>query len=253
MTAIFRLFLFEFALIRMLFFRVIFERLTNTFMAATAAFFAVYLGSYLDTGFEGLPSDSRSYPIVQSMILFAFLYAETIMANWQYTTNKSGRMELIFNSTQPPLLIIFIKSFASACVTLLSMVLLYLLPMAWLGLLGALNATFWLSAAATMLVCCCIMSFNAIFEFKFKQVKTLTSVLNLLMPYLATTYAHTMSDAAGFLPYFNGAKFINLNLDFTAGDVAWLFFTAVVTASVFLLLAQLTINRVRSTASVYLE
>lgn len=261
MSAIIRLVTFEFALIRMLFFRVIFERVTNTVMAAIAGFGAVYIGSRwganlgadLGESLDAMPSGAGSYPLVQSMILFAFLYAETIMANWQYTTNKTGRMELIFNSTQAPLLIIFIKNFASACVTLASMVALYVIPLAWFGLLGALNVAFWLCAAATLMVCCCIMSFNAVFEFKFKQVKALTSILNLLMPYFATQYAVDLPDGFGFLPYFNGAKFLSFQNGMGAADVVWLFFTAAVTSACFLLVSQLIVRRIRATASVYLE
>jgi hypothetical protein len=252
MNAILRLVLFEFALVRMLFFRVIFERATNTFMAAIAGFGAVFLNSYWKEGLS-LQAAVDDASLVQGMILFAFLYAETIMANWQYTTNKTGRMELIFNSTQPPLAIIFVKNLASACVTMLSMVLLYLPPLAFLGLIHIFNASFWLCALATLLVCCCVMTFNALFEFRFKQVKALTSLVNLLMPYLATTYAFRLPDTFGFLPYFNGAKFLNFENEFGAGDVAWLFFTAAVTAGVFLLLAQLVVMRIRAKALVYLE
>ncbi len=253
MKAIIRLVAFEFALVRILFFRIIFERLLNTLIAAVVGFAAVMLKSLWDNSLADLKPTKDNIASLQAMVLFAFLYAETIMANWQYTTNKTGRMEVIFNSTQSPLLIILVKTFASACVTLSMLMLVYLPVFAWFGLLGVYNSTFFLSGAATLLVCCCIMCFNAVFEFKVKQVKALTSMLNLVFPYLATSYAAQRPDRFGFYPYFNGAKFLSFEGEYDAMDVAWLFFTAAVTASVFLVLAQWIISRVRATASVYLE
>jgi hypothetical protein len=253
MTSLIRLVLFEFALIRMLFFRVVFERLINTMMAAFGGFIAVYASSFWATDAGDFAANAQSASSVQSMILFAFLYAETIMANWQYTTNKTGRMEVIFNSTQSPLLIVLVKSFASACVTFLTLIFLYILPLAWFGLLGVLNLSFFLAALATLLVCCAIMTFNAFFEFRVKQVKALTSMLNLVLPYLATRFALDAPDGLGFIPYFNGVKFISLEGQYDVSNVAWLFLTASVTAAVFLLWSQFFVRRIRTTASVYLE
>jgi hypothetical protein len=253
MHAILRLIKFEFALIRMLFFRVIFERLTNTIMAAAAGFGAVYVSSFLSKGVHVIVPTAENISLVQGMILFSFLYAETIMANWQYTTNKTGRMELIFNSTQPPLRIIFVKSLASACITLASLVLLYVLPLAWYGLLGTFNLAFWLVAGATLFVCCSVMSFNAVFEFQLKQIKALTSMLNLVLPYMAMRSAKFLPESFGFVPYFNGAKFLSLANAYSSSDVFWLYLTAAATGLFFLILAQLVVQRIRSTASVYLE
>ncbi|MDE2385669.1 MAG: hypothetical protein KGO53_13725 [Alphaproteobacteria bacterium] len=253
MKTLFRLIAFEFSLIRMLFFRVIFERLTNTFMAAFAGFAAVYYSAYVSRGVYVIDATPDNLSRVQGMILFSFLYAETIMANWQYTTNKTGRMELIFNSTQPPLRIIFAKSFASACITLASMIVLYFGPLAWFGLLGAFKLAFWLVAGATLFVCCAVMSFNAVFEFQLKQVKALTSMLNLVLPYLAMRYAKFLPESFGFLPYFNGARFLGLADGYGLGDVLWLYLTGAVTGLLFLLFAQMVVSRIRRTASVYLE
>jgi hypothetical protein len=72
MTTITRLIRFEFALIRMLFFRIIFERLTNTVMAAVTGFGAVYVSSIWGQNIQGLTPDAQNIPLVQSMILFAF-------------------------------------------------------------------------------------------------------------------------------------------------------------------------------------
>jgi hypothetical protein len=237
----------------MMFFRVIFERLVNTIMAAGAGFIAVYANSLWATSDADIDSIATNASSVQSMILFAFLYAETIMANWQYTTNKTGRMELIFNSAQPPLLIVLIKNMASACVTLLTLIVLYAGPLASFGLIRIFDMTFVFAALATMIVCTSIMTFNAFFEFRVKQVKALTSLLNLVMPYMATRYALKLPDGAGFLPYFNSVKFMALGKGFGLVDVVWLFLTAIVTAGVFLLMAQYLIRRIRSTATVYLE
>jgi hypothetical protein len=162
-------------------------------------------------------------------------------------------MELIFNSTQPPLRIILAKCFASSCVTMASMIAIFVPPLAWLGLLGAYNATFWIAAGATLMVCCSVMAFNAVFEFKFKQIKALTSMLNLVLPFLAMRFGTHLPWNFGFIPYFNGAKFLNLEGDFTAADVGWLYLTAAVTALVFILLSQLVVRRIKATASVYLE
>jgi hypothetical protein len=253
MKPIFRLVSFEFALVRVLLFRIIFERMLNTLIAAVAGFAAVFLTTLWDNTLRDIQPTKENIASLQAMILFAFLYAETIMANWQYTINKTGRMEVIFNSTQPPLLIILVKTFASACVTLLLLTLIYTPPLAWFGLMGVFNSNFLFTAAATLIVCCCVMCFNAIFEFRVKQVKALTSTLNLVFPYLATRYAADRPDSFGFIPYFNGAKFISLGHDYGVLNVLWLFFTAAVTASVFLLAAQMIISRIRATASVYLE
>jgi hypothetical protein len=253
MTALLRLVSFEFALVRILFFRIIFERLLNTVIAAVAGFAAVFLSSLWGNNLRDLSPTPENIASLQAMILFAFLYAETIMANWQYTINKTGRMEVIFNSTQPPLLIILVKTFTSACVTLLLLLLIYFPPLAAFGLLEVYNSTFLFAALATLLVCCCVMGFNAVFEFRVRQVKALTSTLNLVFPYLATRYAAQQPDSFGFIPYFNGAKFIMAGDGFTAYNVAWLFFTACVTSGFFLLGAQLIVRRIRSTASVYLE
>ena len=253
MKTLMRLIAFEFSLIGMLFFRVIFERLTNTLMAATAGFGAVYFSSFVKNGIYTIEPTPQNLSLVQGMILFSFLYAEPIMANWQYTTNKTGRMELIFNSTQPPLRIIFAKSLASAVITLGSLVLLYFPGLAWFGLLGTYNFSFWLVAGATLFVCCSVMSFNAVFEFQLKQIKALTSMLNLVLPYLAMRYAKFLPESFGFLPYFNGARFLSLTNFYGISDVAWLYLTTAVTGLFFLLLAQLVVQRIRSTASVYLE
>ncbi len=253
MSAIFRLVSFEFALVRILFFRIIFERLLNTLIAAVAGFAAVFLSALWDSNLADLQPTKENIASLQAMILFAFLYAETIMANWQYTINRTGRMEVIFNSSQPPMRIILVKTFASACVTLLMLSLIYFLPLAWLGLLQVYNSNFLFSAAATLFVCCCVMCFNAIFEFRVKQVKALTSTLNLVFPYLATRYAADKPDTLGFIPYFNSAKFLDLGDSYTFMNVVWLFFTAAVTGGFFLLLTQMIIRRIRSTASVYLE
>jgi len=253
MAAVIRLINFEFSLIRVLFFRVIFERLTNTMTAASVGFGAIYFGTFVRNGIYVVTPTPENFAHLQSMILFAFLYAETIMANWQYTTNRAGRMELIFNSTQPPLLIIFIKNLASATITLGSLVLIYVLPMAWFGLLGTLNFSFWLVAAATLFVCCCVMSFNALFEFQLKQIKALTSMLNLVLPYLAMRFAKDLPPSYGFVPYFNDARFLGYANTYGWADVAWLYFTAAVTGLFFLFLAYLVVKRIRSTASVYLE
>ena len=253
MKTLIRLVTFEFALIRMVFFRVIFERLTNTLTAATVGFGAVYFSAFASKGIYAIAPNAENFSRVQGMILFAFLYAETIMANWQYTTNKTGRMELIFNSTQPPLRIIFIKNLASASITLVSLVLLYLLPLAWFGLLGTFNLAFLLVGGAALFVCCSIMTFNAVFEFQLKQIKALTSMLNLLLPYLAMRYARALPEVFGFIPYFNGARFLGLVNAYGITDVAWLYLTAAVTGLFFLVLAQLVVQRIKSTASVYLE
>ncbi len=253
MTAIFRLLKFEFRLVRILFFRIIVERLLNTVMAALAGFGAVYVSSRWSTNIADITHQPVSIAGVQSMILFSFLYAETILASWQYTINRTGRMELIFNSTQPPLRIVFIKNFVSAVVTFGLLILIYGGPLAWFGLMGAFNVSFLLAAVATMFVCCCVMSFNAVFEFRVRQVKALTSTLNLVLPYMATRYAADLPSSFGFIPYFNGAKFLSLNVAVGASDMAWLFLTAAVTGSTFLLITQMVINRIRSTASVYLE
>jgi hypothetical protein len=253
MKTLLRLIKFEFALIKMLFFRIIFERLANTVIAAGVGFGAVYVSSFVRDGIYNIEPTPENLSLVQSMILFSFLYAETIMANWQYTTNKTGRMELIFNSTQPPLRIIFVKSLASACITLTSLVLLYLPFLAWFGLVGTYNFAFWLVAGATLFVCSAVMSFNAVFEFQLKQIKALTSMLNLVLPYLAIRYARTLPESYGFVPYFNGARFLGLANHYGLADVAWLYLSAFVTGLLFLLLAQLVVRRIKSTASVYLE
>ena len=253
MATLIRLVRFEFALIRMLFFRIIFERLTNTVMSVVAGFGAVYFTSFVSKGNYTIVPTPENIPLVQGMLLFSFLYAETILANWQYTTNKAGRMELIFNSTQPPLRIIFIKSLASACITLASVILLYVLPLAWFGLLGIFNMAFWLVAVATLFVCSAVMSFNAMFEFMLKQIKALTAMFNLVLPYLAMRRASELPEVFGFVPYFNGARFLGYRNDYGFSDVLWLYLTAAVTGLVFLSLAQLVVRRIRSTASVYLE
>jgi hypothetical protein len=253
MTSILRQLKFEFTLIRTLFFRVVFERLTNTLMAACAGFAAVYFKSHADFGELRLDTSLADTSLIQGMVLFAYLYAETIMANWQYATNRIGRMELIFNSTQPPLQIIFIKVLASSVVTLGSLIVLYALPLAWFGRLGAFNASFWLVAGATLLVCAAVMSFNAVFEFQVKQIKALTSLLNMVFPYLALTYASRLPYQADLLPYFNVVHFLNLNGRFGWGDVVWLYATAAIASLVFLGLAQLVVRRIRSTASVYAD
>jgi hypothetical protein len=253
MTAILRLVRFEFTLIRVLFFRIIIERLLNTGMAAVTGFGAVYVSSQWADSSADLGAPQFNFFDAQAMILFSFLYAETILANWQYTTNRTGRMELIFNSTQPPLRIIFIKNVVSACVTLASLLAIFTVPLAWFGVLGAFNLSFLFATLATFFVCCCVMSFNAVFEFKVKQVKALTSTLNIVFPYLASRYAPLLPDSFGFLPYFNGGKFLSLQGQYGAGQVVWLFLTAAVTGGVFLLLAQLLVRRIKATASVYLE
>jgi hypothetical protein len=234
----------------MLLFRVIFERLTNTLTAAAAGFAAVY---YLALRDADVDAPRTHVAAVQGMIFFAFFYAETIMANWQYTTNKTGRMELIFNSTQAPLRIIFAKSLASATVTFASMIVLYALPLAYFGLLGAFNAAFIITAPAILVVCCAVMSFNALFEFQLKQVKAVTAMLNLVFPYLAITYAPTLPAPFDIFPYFGPAHFLSLGNGYGVADVAWLYATTAVTAAMFLMLAQALVRRIRSTASVYLE
>jgi hypothetical protein len=253
MTTLLRLIKFEFALIYMLFFRVIFERMTNTVMAAIVGFGAVYASAFASRGIYVIDASPENFSHTQAMVLFSFLYAETIMANWQYSTNKAGRMELIFNSTQPPLRIIFAKCFASACVTLASMILLYFLPLAWFGLLGTYTFSFWIVAGTTLFVCCSVMTFNALFEFQLKQVKALTSMLNLVLPYMAMRYARFLPDWFDLVPYFNGARFLSFAGDYDLTDVAWLYFTGTMTGIFFLVLAQLVVRRIRSTASVYLE
>jgi hypothetical protein len=253
MKTLVRLIQFEFALIQMLFFRVIFERLTNTVMAALAGFGAVYFSAFVSNGTYTISPTAENFSRIQGMILFAFLYGETIMANWQYTTNKTGRMELIFNCSQPPLRIIMAKAFASACITLASMIVLFAPGLAWFGLLGALGKDFWSCALATLFVCCAVMTFNAVFEFQLKQIKALTSMLNLVFPYLAIRYAKGLPAGFDFLPYFNGARFLSLNGDYNLADVSWLYLTAIVTGLFFLGLAQLVVRRIRRTASVYLE
>jgi hypothetical protein len=253
MKTLLRLFAFEVKLIRILFFRVIFERMTNTFMAASVGFGAIYFQFFASHGTYIITPSEENYSRMQAMILFAFLYGETIMASWQYTTNRTGRMELIFNSTQPPLRIIFIKGLVSALITLFSMIAIYLLPLAWFGLLGTFNFAFFFTASASLLVCCAVMCFNAVFEFLFKQMKALTSMVNLVLPYLAMRFAHELPDMFGFLPYYNVAKFLRQTNEYTYTQVAWLYFTATITALFFIFLSWLTIRRIRSTASVYLE
>ena len=253
MKTIIRLVKFEFQLVRVLFFRVIFERFANTIVAAVAGFGAVFYTSFASHGVFAITPSPENFSQLQGALLFSFLYAETIMANWQYTTNKSGRMELIFNSTQPPLRIIFAKCFASATITLVSLVALYLLPLAWFGLLGTFNFAFWITAGATLFVCSAVMSFNAIFEFQVKQVKAITAMLNLVLPYLAIRNAAHLPAIYGFIPYFSGAKFLSLNDHFIASDVALLYLFSATTGLFFLTLAQLVVRRIRNTASVYLE
>jgi hypothetical protein len=253
MMTLLRLIGFEFMLIRMLFFRLIFERLANTFIAALSGSAAVYFYAFASRGVFEVEPKPENYTHVHGMILFAFLYAETIMANWQYTTNKGGRMELIFNSTQPPLKIILAKNFASACITLASMIVIAIGPAAWFGLLGALNLTFWVLALPTLLVCCSIMTFNAFFEFKFKQVKAITAVLNLMLPYMAMQYAVGFPKVADVIPYFNTARFLSKTDGFTLADVGLLYGTSAFTAACFLFMGWLLVRRIRRTASVYLE
>ena len=253
MKTIIRLVSFEFQLVRILFFRVILERFTNTITAAMVGFGAVFYRSFASHGVFTITPTPENFSHLHAALLFSFLYAETIMANWQYTTNKSGRMELIFNSTQPPLRIIFAKCFASACITLGSLVVLYVLPLAWFGLLGTFNLAFWIAASATLFVCSAVMSFNAIFEFQVKQIKAITAMLNLVLPYLAIRNAAHLPAIYGFIPYFSGAKFLSLNDHFIVSDVAFLYFFSATTGLFFLTLAQLVVRRIRNTASVYLE
>jgi hypothetical protein len=253
MTKILRVLAFEFNLVRILFFRVIFERLTNTLTATVAGAGAVYYYSFAQNDIYVITPSPENYPAIQSMMLFSFLYAETIMANWQFTTNKTGRMELIFNSSQPPLRIVFIKNFASACVSLMSIAALYAIGAAWFGLLGAFNLAFLLVAVPTLFVCCCIMSFNAMFEFKLKQVKAITAMFNLMLPYFATRFASTLPNGFDVIPYFAAARFLSKANAYVAADIAWLYAVSAVTGLFFLMLAQLLVRRIRSTASVYLE
>jgi hypothetical protein len=253
MTALLRLLAFEFSLVRILFFRVIFERLMNTMTATVAGFGAVYYYAFAQHGIFNITPTPENISYTQCMVLFSFLYAETIMANWQYTTNKTGRMELIFNSTQPPLLVIFFKNFASASFSLVSITLLYTIAAAWFGLLGTFNFGFLLVAIPTLFVCCCIMCFNAVFEFQLKQVKAVTAMFNLMLPYFAIRNAEQLSKAFDVIPYFGAARFIRTENNYGWQDVAWLYTCSAITALFFLLLAQLLVRRIRSKASVYLE
>jgi hypothetical protein len=253
MNSILRVLAFEFTLVKILFFRVILERLTNTLTATAAGFGAVYYYTFVQNDILVITPTPKNLAAVQSMMLFSFLYAETIMANWQYTTNKTGRMELIFNSSQPPLRIIFIKNFASACVSLVSIAMLYVLPLTWFGLSGAFNLGFLLVAIATLFVCCSIMSFNAMFEFQLKQVKAITAMFNLTLPYFATRFASTLPSGFDIIPYFASARFLGYANEYDLGDVLWLYAIAAVTGGFFLLLAQLLVRRIRNRASVYLE
>jgi hypothetical protein len=253
MSMLLRLIAFEFKLIRILLFRQIFERVTNTITAAVAGFFAIYYFAFASKGVYEIAATPMNFGFVQGMIFFAFLYAETIMANWQYTTNKTGRMELIFNSTQAPLKIIFAKNFASASITLASMTLLYLIPAAWFGLLSTFKLNFWIMAIPTLLVCTSIMCFNALFEFKFKQVKALTATINLVLPYMAIQFAHQLPKPFDLIPYFSTARFLGKTDSYTMADVVLLYIASAITAAVFLALSQLLIQRIKSTASVYLD
>jgi hypothetical protein len=253
MNALLRLIAFEFKLIRMLIFRLIFERLSNTLMAAFAGFTAVYVYAFVQHDQYEIAPSPQNFAHVQSMVLFALLYGETIMANWQYTTNKTGRMELIFNSTQAPLKIIFAKTFTSACITLASMVALFIIPALWFGLIGAFGPSFWIAAVPTLIVCCTIMCFNAMFEFKLKQVKALTATINLVLPYMAIQFASKLPKAFDIIPYFATARFLSKTERYTFSDVVWLFAASASTTMIFLLFTQFLIIRVRSTASVYLD
>jgi hypothetical protein len=253
MKTLLRLIGFEFKLIRILLFRQIFERITNTLTAAVAGFFAIYYFAFASRDVYEITPTPENLGFIQAMVFFAFLYAETIMANWQYTTNKTGRMELIFNSTQAPLKIIFAKTFTSACITLASMIALYIIPATWFGLSGAFSLNFWIAAIPTLLVCTSIMCFNALFEFKLKQVKALTATINLVLPYMAIQFATQLPKPFDILPYFATARFLSKTDNYTITDIAWLCTTSIITATIFLLLSQLLVTRIRSTASVYLD